>query len=265
MSFYEDLHCPDCRKRSIVLTSHELLCRECGLVLQDRMMSEEPEWRHFQCEDDPSRVGLAEEQYISDRSVKDLMDLIHTRLQIPEAVCHSGGLIFKTIRQTFKGVHRVAVIAACIYYAQRDMQAGARTKVEFADALGIELCHMTRASVTTKEHLYQSESTKHLVQFRENKDDTLYRLIILVKDIPTNKIQEVKRVIYKLYDRIKSSKKDQVLASIQIDKLNVALIYMACNFAKIKVTMTHVAACCECSMATIIKTEALVKKCLSAS
>lgn len=257
--------CTDCGNNKIVETSHELICSNCGLVLQERMMSEAPEWRYYTDNEgngDPSRVGYSEKPMIKNKFVKDICSMVHIQLNIPEKVCEHGGIIFSSIKHTFKGDQRLAVLCSCIYYAQREIQAGARTKQEIATAMCINQNIMTKACVFVKEHLFQNDDTKHLVTFRENKDDTLYRLILVVTEIPVCKINEVKRTVNKLYDRIRSFGHAKI-QSMQVEKLNTTLIYMACKFLKINLTMTHISKCCDISIATLIKTEDIIKQILS--
>lgn len=227
------------------------------------MMSEEPEWRTYHDTDhDRSRVGLADTPHISDKNVLDVVEHIHALLKIPEKICEEGGIIFESLPFTVKGNNRLASICACVYLCQRNMQAGARTLQEFADIMGVEKSVLHKFTTVIKEHLYQNQQTKHMTEFKEDVNDTLYRLLLKVTDVPTNKIQEVKQIVLKLHNRIQSTN-GNILQNLQIEKVNVALIYMACNFANIKTTMTHVATSCNTSLATICKIETLVKSALS--
>lgn len=259
---FHDLVCADCKTRTIIETSHELLCKSCGLVLQDRMMQDEQEWRYFADDTvDPSRVAPMDEPIIK-KSIEHHLDNMNSILQIPESVCKHGGLIFGTLDKGSKGVNRVALVYACVYYAQREMPNGARTKQEIAQYMGIDLNTLIKASYIVKEHLYQSLETRHLTQSKDNKDDTLHRMLIQVTSIPLNRIQHVKKLVHKIFSKVSSAPKIQ---SIQIEKVNATLIYMACNFAGIKTTMTLVANACSTSLATIIKIETIVKDLLSSS
>lgn len=259
--FLHDRICTDCNSNTIIETSHELLCKSCGLVIQDRLMQDEPEWRVFDFDSDPSRVGLPDAPTVKN-SITHILSNIQSILHIPESICKLGGIIFGTIDKQSKGAHRIALVHACVYYAQREMSSGSRTKQEMSQYLGIDLNALIKASYTVKEHLFRSQEWRHLTIPKNNKDDTLHRMLILVTDIPTDQIQQVKKIIHKIHTKVSTSPK---LDTIQVEKINAALIYMACNFAGIKTTMTHVANVCGTSLATIIKIEALIKQMLSSS
>ncbi|RMD44447.1 hypothetical protein DV735_g742, partial [Chaetothyriales sp. CBS 134920] len=67
--------CPDCRENppNIVEEGAEMLCGSCGLVLQDRLISSESEWRTFNSDDsrgaDPNRVGDADNDLLTGSNV----------------------------------------------------------------------------------------------------------------------------------------------------------------------------------------------------
>eukprot|EP00484_Ammonia_sp_Unknown_P017792 CAMPEP_0197045396 /NCGR_PEP_ID=MMETSP1384-20130603/21260_1 /TAXON_ID=29189 /ORGANISM="Ammonia sp." /LENGTH=346 /DNA_ID=CAMNT_0042477005 /DNA_START=187 /DNA_END=1227 /DNA_ORIENTATION=+ len=68
-----EVHCPDCKQYGEVLEdrkSGQTVCRRCGLVLENQLISEETEWRSFANDDksgpDPNRVGCVQNIYLSD-------------------------------------------------------------------------------------------------------------------------------------------------------------------------------------------------------
>ena len=62
--------CPDCKQipPQLIEDNAELICANCGIVLQDRLVSYESEWRTFNSDegrgDDPIRVGDAENELL---------------------------------------------------------------------------------------------------------------------------------------------------------------------------------------------------------
>lgn len=259
--------CTDCGNRHIIETSHELICNMCGLVLQERMFTEDPEWRSFSddlpmygnhksnmCRVEPSHEIIKQE-------TRDIMCCIQDRTQLPEAICKSGGLLYEEFRKHCSMNKKWYVVGAFVFYAQRDLQSGARTKEELCEALGLDVSTFSKALTMVKDVLYQSKSTQRLVAPRDNYRDTLHRLVASIQSIPEKRFLEVKRTVYKLHSKIQ--KPDSVFASIQADKLNAGLVYMACRFLHIKVTMKEISDFTCTSMATIIKIESLVKGVLS--
>ena len=67
--------CPDCRADppNIIEDGAELVCSDCGVVLADRLISSESEWRTFNSDDsrgeDPNRVGEADNDLLTSSNI----------------------------------------------------------------------------------------------------------------------------------------------------------------------------------------------------
>lgn len=245
-------YCSSCGNKNLVQTSHEIICNYCGLVLMDRIISNEPEYNyHMECLYEDTKD-------VFNKQVRDVIDLLHAKLHIPESICNFGASLFQTEKEHFKNKQQIQIICAFIYFAQRSMHHGVRGRDEICTAMLLDPKSFNRACTQVKDVLFQNQETRYLMQTRENKNDSLHRLIEQIDDIPSNMIQEVKRIVYKLHDKIEHNSKLK-LKSISIIPINVTLIYMACQFAKLKVTMTKVATNSKVSIATIIKIEHIVK------
>lgn len=250
--------CTECHNTKLIMTSHELVCDNCGFVLVERIMIEDPGYKH-------RMEQMYEDEVETKTSIKNVIDILTSQLHIPETICNYGASLFQGMQGVFKGNQLIAMVCACIYYAQRDMHVGIRNKDEISLIMSLKLPYFLRACTHVKEYLFQSKETRHLVQPHDKYTNTLHCLIDKVEIIPSNEIQTIKKYVYKLYDKIGYPNfKDVRLRSTNINNINVTLIYMACRFTQKQITMTNIATCCNISIATIIKIEKIVKDILSA-
>jgi len=223
------------------------------------MFTDDPEWH--QCASEQVRVEYVAENDLDDKTLRDIADKINICLGLPETICKNGCATFKIhVNKGFKGENKKYMAIACIFYAQREMQSGARTKEEFASLFGLDLKKFTKTMSVIKTILFQNTTTKHMVRHRAISSDTLHRIVLQVTDIPADKMQDVKKTVHKFFDKIKDNR--LVMDMYHIDKLNVGLVYMACRFLKINTTIKHISQATDTSMATIIKIESTVKQTL---
>lgn len=68
-TFEETVKCPDCGSRSVELDDNrgELICKDCGLVIEDNIIDPGPDWRNYQGQEDASRVGAPDNPLIHDK------------------------------------------------------------------------------------------------------------------------------------------------------------------------------------------------------
>lgn len=248
--------CEHCKSDAIVFVSHEYVCSSCGVVLLDRMFTDEPEW-HVSNSSIQRAELLNPSTYIKDKSVRQITDNIQLTLQLPESICMSGAQLYTTSQNNFKGDNKRYVVTACVFYAQKEMRSGARTREEFCSFLGLDPHKFSKTLSTIKDDMY----AQNAAPCRNRIDDTLSRSIYCIADIPTDSIMRVKTTVLKLYDRVREQKE---VKCFHVEKLGIALVYMACRILKIAITIKHVADCTETSMATIIKIENCVKHLLTA-
>jgi transcription initiation factor TFIIB len=75
MNLNTRIKCKDCNRDppNIVEEASELICGDCGLVLKDRLISSESEWRTFNSDDsrgdDPNRVGEADNDLLTGSNI----------------------------------------------------------------------------------------------------------------------------------------------------------------------------------------------------
>jgi transcription initiation factor TFIIB len=68
--------CPECESESIIQDGDELLCEDCGLVLDEQAIDHGPEWRAFNANerDSKSRVGAPTTQTMHDKGLTTTID-----------------------------------------------------------------------------------------------------------------------------------------------------------------------------------------------
>ena len=69
MSYEDTVKCPDCVSRNVELDDNrgELICKECGLVIEDNIIDPGPDWRNYQGQEDSSRVGAPDNPLVHDK------------------------------------------------------------------------------------------------------------------------------------------------------------------------------------------------------
>ena len=74
----EQITCPECGSTDVVLdqTRGEHICRECGTVVEDKLIDDGPEWRAFTAEERSkrSRVGSPTTITIHDKGLSTVID-----------------------------------------------------------------------------------------------------------------------------------------------------------------------------------------------
>lgn len=152
--------CPNCREPTSLVDDHatgDLICEECGAVLESHVIDESAEWRNFADGDKsgPNRdraggprnrflddggvgtnIGMGQGSHVAqlqrtheqrsdkDRTLKKAfieIGIMCERLSLPEAVKERAREVYNDIyrKKAVKNRNRTAVFAACIYIACR--------------------------------------------------------------------------------------------------------------------------------------------------
>ena len=140
--------------------SETQVCSQCGLVLQEVVINEGPEWRNFEGKNDRGRVGAAENPFfdgkdlgtISGGAMKDNFNVafinafgnigeVTERLKVTDNVLHRAEGLFKEIYyetdqlSSLRVKSPVIVAIACLHLACRD-EGVSRTFKEMCSASG---------------------------------------------------------------------------------------------------------------------------------
>lgn len=180
--------CPRCFER-VRITRTEVVCLECGLVLEDSPIDHQPEWRNFDHREDKSRAMPGNKNRADDglgsrmgnQSERDRDDERrrrlnkHARLQghrsrnrdytttqirriggavgIPEPTIESGELLFRRYhRDSSEGRDLDELAPACLYAACRMAQRG-RVPAELAPAARCSEHRIERVYLVVKRAL----------------------------------------------------------------------------------------------------------------
>ena len=153
-----DKKCPDCRGGGAIIDdpkSGRKVCTQCGLVLENQLISDQSEWRTFADSDrggpDPNRVGAAQHYLLSEsgdlstsigdqsslsnaqraiggnagqsklaRGIRDISNYC-SRLSLPRDVANFSGELFKELvaKKEMKGKRAIVMVATCVYIAAK--------------------------------------------------------------------------------------------------------------------------------------------------
>jgi transcription initiation factor TFIIB len=160
----KDEICPNCRKINSLRTDHargEVVCKECRVVVEDRLVDQTSEWRNFSAEasthsSDPNRVGGPRDEFASDSGLNTTiinrgtghMNLLKTMhittqeagdkslgkgfqvindfggiLRLPADVVNASRELFRRIvkKKKLKGRNLESVVAAVLYVSAKQM------------------------------------------------------------------------------------------------------------------------------------------------
>jgi transcription initiation factor TFIIB len=132
----------------------DVVCSDCGLVIQERAIDVGTEWRTFTnetgLEEDRSRVGPIENKSVTtpveikaDRQIKDMAD----KLNLDASIISSAQSVFHKINEEnlLRGRSHALVIATCIYIACRKEHVPRSFKeleaVSKANSVSISRCY----------------------------------------------------------------------------------------------------------------------------
>lgn len=77
-SVIEDIHCPECGAQNIVKdpARGEVICGDCGLVIEDRIIDQGPEWRAYESKEisKKARTGSPGSLIIHDKGLSTMID-----------------------------------------------------------------------------------------------------------------------------------------------------------------------------------------------
>jgi transcription initiation factor TFIIIB Brf1 subunit/transcription initiation factor TFIIB len=284
----KDQKCPDCGSCALAeVDGSDLTCTNCGLVVQSGLLSFDPEWRSFAEEyivaDDPSRVGDASmaptiisqkpalnalnRRVCAEPAQKKVLDAREFFLQHRDHMSFSDAVIDsaidilqafeKTAASGLKGdMRRKALLAACAYYAFKEIPGNTRSKDEICATLSIDSKVFTKVHAALKDALLGSQ---YDVLFNKNGVRIIDLVNRYVQTLPLKRpaLTEIRKTVLKLYDRVKGVEAVLTIAPVT---LLTTLIYMACMYLRQPITMKQVSISCGASLTTIINTENLLKE-----
>lgn len=248
--------CTDCRsENSLVWTSEgDIVCRRCGLVKEGHCISEAPEWRSFEDEEDKSRVEILYEQTPKKASYI-FKDMLHA----------FDDVMIKTIDEVYEITKDVTV-------QKRMVQL-------------IVTCHI---SSTLNTRPFTPESICHMVDVPYNHKDFWTMHAKCVENImhksprlysrfmeASNKTTTITAIVRRLYDYdvdqwklirvandIFSKTKDGVSSSVN-SKFFVSVVFVACKALGYRIPKKHFVDMFALSDETIAKHEASIQCVLS--
>lgn len=285
--------CADCRQQDFVEFQGDLTCCHCGLVAAERMMTDEPEWRSFAQEftsyggNDNSRVGAHDghmQTFIQNGgklsrlnmaliprlqhsiSCQDLFEKMQITLNTSDHVTQTARDMFNKYNEATKisiksDEKRRALAGACIFYACKTVLGGARSREDICHPIGIHISVFHKACTRISDVLLTLPGYRDLAMSGAGVDDTRLKMIRSVYGIDPVHHHKVRQTVDKLYAKVQL---DPDIRLMDTEKLNATLIYMACMFLKLQITMKVVAECCGASSTTIINIEKIVKRILVA-
>lgn len=256
--------CSNCGSTSFAITYIEIVCRRCGLIIEDHPIDD-----HHNSYDACDRYGGLALQSELDKQKHDSAEVFRDiGLTVPgvdEKVMADAMRIYDKLGHR-RGENKRVQSAACLYYALRQVNGGRRTKSELCKWMSICETAFSKECTVVKLVLFADPNLAYLTRVDNNtrKEDTLRRMINITQDIPTPREQEVVRAVHKIHDKLMLTSHGQKVVSSAIpEKLSACLIYVACKALGIHLKMKSFSKIVDCSSTTIWKMETQIMKLLS--
>lgn len=265
--------CPDCGAphHTIKDVHGSLTCTNCGLVLCDRLIDFQPEWRVFdEGDEDKCRATFTRESAVSTikaASMRDTFHTIKTKLDLPDCIISLGVELYNThvlsVKAMVKGEdNRLAMAAACVLYASRDAPAGSGHRLtDLAMRLCIPESKITKACNVIRGGIAAgacggSSIARSIAHTGHGIDKLIARMVNNTVCIPRECMWPIQKLCIKLYAKVKGDA--QIQRQIP-EKVVGALIHMACLAKKSEmatdISMATIASYTNTSVATMIKIE----------
>lgn len=238
----------------------DVICSDCGLVVQERAIDVGTEWRTFSNEtdlsEDRSRVGPIENPNVSapveikaDKQIKEMAD----RLNLDKSIVASAENIFHKIveENILRGRSHSNVIATCIYIACRKHQVPRSFKeleaVSKSKAVSISRSY-TGIMAALREKGYQHLIDVPTLLFSQFFSRFCYKLNLdsSISKLATDIAEKAHRLVE--------------VAGKRPDSIAAASIFMACNLKKLNKSMNEISKATGVAASTIKSTHKIIQK-----
>lgn len=244
--------CKECKGRC-VYTDTDLTCTECGLeqgeciLVPEFDVHERVAPMEFFKQPIQRRIGIFEK-------IQDTLHMPDNVADIARDICNK----FQAADGSIKGEKRNReLICGAFFFASRVLTSGVLTHQKILDAIP-DAREFQWAVKKIEDTLARCDSFTTLFEtWGASIDDVTSRMLsIVLKDIKLIKGKDLNRTlrptIHKLKDIVKGDPNCDLIAA---EKINAALIMMACKLHKVPITMKRLGALLSVSEPTLLKIE----------
>ena len=277
-----DSRCPDCGSSDKIMNHREaeLICKGCGLVLEDRMIDETFELRSYTNLDDVDNTRYSYDKhgllhsmidastskgkslaYWHSKSMasgtshentcaKRVMDHMKefegytSKVGIAEHALELAEEMFTALAtiKNYKGVNKRSAYAACIYFALQGKYTSHEIEVMFDIPK-----NFSKMCTQVQGHLNEIDGGSWSSIFYDkeykgnNGSDTIGRMVACQVDIPQNEMRFITIQCKKVWDILK---RDELLMNNNGQGVNIAIIYSVCISMGIAIQVEDVITFC---------------------
>lgn len=268
--------CPHCKCTRLVQLSYDLTCTQCGAEQgYGNFVDDQPSYfyddNHATSNATSSSPYESMSKIASKRVLKaayephgpviptEIFEAFMACSIIPENVFEAAKTMYTKFVETSSvrgDKARKATVTACIYYASR-AYAPLQIKELLRSAVDVAEHDFSKACKDIKETLGQRCEYKQVMINQSTFDIThdINKCFSRIKCLPTSTVQELRKPIFKLVDRIINSTE---LATLPQMTIAATVVYMATRIKKIKVTLKALCDDLGVTTTTVIKTESKV-------
>jgi transcription initiation factor TFIIIB Brf1 subunit/transcription initiation factor TFIIB len=232
--------CPDCNGFFFVDDYHsgDTICKNCGLVVSERMIMDDISYYPAFDGEGPSfehNESLAHSDKYNNPKIKSMLKRCISVLGFCESVEDVARDIFLDVcsKQIFRGHPLKAIMAASIYISclLRERNGLRRDAREIYNSLKIDRLVFFKGLKT----IYKIRNDLYVKISSVQENDTLYRQIATIDDIPNDLYMAIKTKVM-VYDDLRK-KKGLLMGSPPVI-VNAVLIFVACESQGLKMNKT---------------------------
>lgn len=270
--------CTDCKNDKVVYDNGDVICKECGLVLDDHLIDYSADWRTFASDADAgavdkSHVGAAVDEMSElmkkhGKRVHEYRDILRTAQAL--FTCVNFAVLDQAIKYIVLFIDKVrvhgddkrALVAGCaMYLASRTLPSGGLSKDEVCDGMSLDPSGFCKTCSELEKALASDPSTGAQLPARnlkvEDQQNRMLDVVAVRLRWDDRQRTSVWRVVNR-FSRMVQAADD--FAGTTTTRLTATLIYMSCRVNRMNVSVKHIAAAAGVSDSSIIDNEAIVMK-----
>lgn len=253
--------CTNSDQQKFVYTCHEIICKQCGTILEESMIDYSPDWSTYDRDsavfDQNARCDGPVEQPLQKRGVHEMFREMQPLIQELDVSIWNDAKRMYDKMDHVKGMYKKVCAVACLYIAQRQMNSGNLSKTELCNAMCVSTTEFSLALTSLKEVLFRDPQFSHFIRKQSKIEDVLHRMLESISEIDGQHFQKIRSVVFKLHQRVES---DKELLGMPSEKVTAGLIYIACKSLCINIKLKVFCKTVDTSCSSVFRIERAIRK-----
>lgn len=252
-------NCGNAKDALFLHSNHEIICKVCGLILEESMIDYTPDWSSYDQDsvyDINARCGPPVKEELKKRDVHSIFRDIEPVFPSINATTWDTAKTMYDKMDHVNGDNKRTCALACLYIAQMQVNIGVMSKCELCTSACVGRTEFSHALTALKYMLFRDPLMSHFLVKQSKVEDALHRMLHSLVEIDEKHFQKIRSIVSKLHQKIETNA--EVIAT-PTEKVTASLIYVACKSLDIKLKMKKFCAALECSCSTVFRIERTVR------